>query len=60
MNRPAPDFIKINAAALPAVCARWMPHGERVGREFLARCSIFAVENSRLQNGDTRELALYR
>jgi hypothetical protein len=53
MNRPAPDFIKINAAALPAVCARGMPHGERVGREFLARCSIFAVENSRLpERGD--------
>jgi hypothetical protein len=48
MNRPAPDFLKINAAALPSLCARWMPHGKRVGREFLARCNIFAVENSRL------------
>jgi hypothetical protein len=39
MNRRALDFSKINAAALPALpalCARWMPYGKRVGREYLA------------------------
>src|SRR2546430_16860445 len=34
----AVDFSKINAAALPALpalCARWMPGGKRVGREYV-------------------------
>jgi hypothetical protein len=33
------DFAKINAAALPALpalCARWMPGGKRIGREYVA------------------------
>jgi len=33
------DFCKINAAALPALpalCARWLPGGKRIGREFVA------------------------
>jgi hypothetical protein len=33
------DFSKINAVALPALpalCARWMPSGKRVGREYVA------------------------
>lgn len=35
MMRPSLDFSKINAAALPALpalCARWMPGGKRIGR----------------------------
>jgi hypothetical protein len=38
MRRP-PDFSRINSAALavlPALCARWLPQGRRVGREFVA------------------------
>src|SRR5262245_64045174 len=38
--RPAPDFAKINSAALPvlpALCARWLPGGKRFGREYVAR-----------------------
>src|SRR4051812_26524869 len=37
--RHALDFSKINAAALPALpalCARWMPGGRRMGREFVS------------------------
>lgn len=33
------NFTKINAAALPvlpALCARWMPAGKRIGREYVA------------------------
>ena len=40
MMRPAPDFAKINSAALPALpalCARWLPGGKRTGREYVAR-----------------------
>src|SRR5262245_49546734 len=36
--RPTVDFAKINAAALPvlpALCARWMPGGKRLGREYV-------------------------
>jgi hypothetical protein len=32
------DFAKINAAALPALpalCARWLPGGKRIGREYV-------------------------
>ena len=39
MIRRAPDFARINMAALPALpalCARWLPGGKRVGREYLA------------------------
>jgi hypothetical protein len=39
MIRRSPDFPKINAAALlalPALCARWMPAGKRIGREYVA------------------------
>ncbi len=38
MMRRALDFSEINAAALPALpalCARWMPGGKRVGREYV-------------------------
>lgn len=34
------DFSRINAAALPALpalCARWLPAGKSVGREYVAR-----------------------
>jgi DNA primase len=34
-----PDFARINMAALPALpalCARWLPGGKRVGREYIA------------------------
>lgn len=33
------NFSKINAAALPALpalCARWLPGGKRIGREYVA------------------------
>ncbi len=33
------DFPAINAAALPALpvlCARWLPNGNRIGREYVA------------------------
>lgn len=36
--RRALDFSEINAAALaalPALCARWMPGGKRIGREYI-------------------------
>jgi hypothetical protein len=39
MMRRTPDFSKINTvalSALPALCARWMPGGKRVGREYVA------------------------
>jgi len=38
MRRPL-DFTRINAAALPALpalCARWLPGGKRIGREYVA------------------------
>lgn len=38
MMRRSLDFPKINAAALPALtalCARWMPGGKRIGREYV-------------------------
>lgn len=38
MMRPSLDFAKINVAALsalPALCARWLPGGKRVGREYV-------------------------
>jgi hypothetical protein len=38
MMHRALDFSKINAAALPALpalCARWMPGGKRIGREYV-------------------------
>lgn len=34
------DFATINSAALsalPALCARWMPGGRRIGREYTAK-----------------------
>ena len=34
------DFATINSAALsalPALCARWMPGGKRIGREYVAK-----------------------
>jgi hypothetical protein len=34
------DFAAINSAALsalPMLCARWMPDGKRVGREYVAK-----------------------
>ncbi len=37
--RRIPDFTEVNAAALsalPALCARWLPAGKRVGREYVA------------------------
>jgi len=41
MNKPDRlDFGRINAAALdrlPALLARWLPDGRRVGREYVAR-----------------------
>jgi hypothetical protein len=39
MIRRPPDFARINMAALPALpalCARWLPGGKRVGREYIA------------------------
>ena len=39
MTRRALDFSEINAAALlalPALCARWMPGGKRIGHEYVA------------------------
>lgn len=39
-RKPAPDFTAINRAALgvlPALCARWLPDGQRQGREWVAR-----------------------
>jgi len=39
-GRRSVDFSRINAAALvalPALCARWLPGGKRVGREYVAR-----------------------
>jgi hypothetical protein len=39
MMRRALDFSGINAAALqalPALCARWMPGGKRIGSEYVA------------------------
>jgi hypothetical protein len=39
MMRHRPDFSTINAAALPALpalCARWLPGGKRVGREYVS------------------------
>ena len=38
MMRRALNFSEINAAALPALptlCARWMPGGKRIGREYV-------------------------
>jgi hypothetical protein len=38
MMRRSLDFSKINAAALtalPALCARWMPGGKLIGREYV-------------------------
>jgi hypothetical protein len=38
IRRPL-DFARINMAALPALpalCARWLPGGKRVGREYIA------------------------
>ena len=38
MMRRSLDFSAINAAALPALpalCARWMPGGKRIGREYV-------------------------
>jgi hypothetical protein len=38
IRRPL-DFARINVAALPALpalCARWLPGGKRVGREYIA------------------------
>ena len=40
MAHHALAFSKINMAALPALpalCARWMPDGKRIGREYVAR-----------------------
>ena len=40
MMRRGPDFSTINTAALPALpalCARWMPGGKRIGREYVAK-----------------------
>lgn len=37
--RPPLDFAKINAVALPALpalCARWIPSGKCIGREYVA------------------------
>ena len=34
------DFAAINSAALsalPVLCARWMPDGKRIGREYVAK-----------------------
>jgi hypothetical protein len=39
MMRRYPDFSRINGAALPALpalCARWLPDGKRIGREFVS------------------------
>ena len=39
MMRRSLDFSGINAAAvpaLPALCARWIPGGKRIGREYVA------------------------
>jgi hypothetical protein len=39
MMRHALDYMRINRAALsalPALCARWLPGGKRVGREYVA------------------------
>ena len=38
MKRQISDYLEINAAALPALpalCARWMPGGKRIGREYV-------------------------
>jgi hypothetical protein len=38
MMRRSLDFSKISTAALPmlpALCARWMPGGKRIGREYV-------------------------
>ena len=38
--RPRINFEHINRAALPALpalCARWLPDGRRIGREWIAR-----------------------
>ena len=40
MMRRSLDFSAINAAALPALpalCARWLPGGKRIGREYVAK-----------------------
>lgn len=39
MRGRALNFSAVNAAALralPALCARWMPDGKRIGREYVA------------------------
>ena len=38
-RRDGPNFAAVNTAALarlPALCARWLPHGRREGREWVA------------------------
>ena len=65
MMHPSLDFPKINAAALtalPALCARWMPGGKCIGREYVAlnptrsdrRAGSFKVN---LQNGRWADFA---
>jgi hypothetical protein len=39
MMRRSLDFSAVNAAAvraLPALCARWLPGGKRIGREYVS------------------------
>lgn len=55
VRRGALDFSAINAAALPALpalCARWMPGGKRIGREYVTfgTPSIVARQQSPKEN----------